>query len=328
MEIDFTRKTALKGILHTHSTNSDGILTPEQVLKFYKNAGYGFVSITDHNRLTRVSADDLVTIPGVEINLGRTALGYDYHVVIIGLEEMPSENVRRGIQELIDWAKSQDLFVFIAHPYWSMLSMEDLLRLERYDAIEVFNTGCEVEISRGYSGVYWDYLLHAGRSVFGVAVDDTHHYSFDALGGWVVASVPEPSALEVLKSLKGGNFYSSSGPEIKRYRVERTLVEVESTKFTALRIFSGKMRGIYFNTDFLKVVREKKLEFVKEFVESGEDGVYSAHARLEGGITLDLSLGENFTKFKIEGNLPLEKYVRIEVIDEKGRAAWLNPVRI
>jgi len=326
--MNFNHKTALKGILHTHSTNSDGILTPEQVLKFYKNAGYGFVTITDHNRLTRVSVDDLVVIPGVEINLGRTDLGHDYHVVIIGLEEMPSENVKRSVQELIDWAKSQDLFVFIAHPYWSMLSTEDLLRLEGYDAIEVFNTGCEVEISRGYSGVYWDYLLHAGRSVLGVAVDDAHHYSFDALGGWVIASVSEPSTSEVLKSLKSGNFYSSSGPEIKRFRVENDLIEVESTKFTTLKILSGKMRGIYFNTNFLRVVREKKLEFVKEFAESREEGVYSAHARLEGGIMFDLALGENFAKFKIEGNLPLEKYVRMEVIDEKGRAAWLNPVRI
>jgi hypothetical protein len=37
-----------RGNLHTHSTRSDGRLPPEAVIAFYKDAGYDFLALTDH----------------------------------------------------------------------------------------------------------------------------------------------------------------------------------------------------------------------------------------------------------------------------------------
>ncbi|HVU14003.1 MAG TPA: hypothetical protein VHD90_22145, partial [Phototrophicaceae bacterium] len=37
-----------RGNLHTHSTRSDGRLSPELVCRFYREAGYDFLAITDH----------------------------------------------------------------------------------------------------------------------------------------------------------------------------------------------------------------------------------------------------------------------------------------
>ncbi len=37
-----------RGNLHTHSTRSDGCLPPEAVAAFYKDAGYDFLALTDH----------------------------------------------------------------------------------------------------------------------------------------------------------------------------------------------------------------------------------------------------------------------------------------
>ena len=37
-----------KGNLHTHSTRSDGGLSPERVCQLYRDLGYDFLSITDH----------------------------------------------------------------------------------------------------------------------------------------------------------------------------------------------------------------------------------------------------------------------------------------
>ena len=38
-----------KGNLHCHTTDSDGDCTPEEVVKRYKEQGYSFLAITDHN---------------------------------------------------------------------------------------------------------------------------------------------------------------------------------------------------------------------------------------------------------------------------------------
>ena len=40
-----------KGMLHAHSLWSDGRALPEQAVKAYKDAGYDFFSLTDHNRI-------------------------------------------------------------------------------------------------------------------------------------------------------------------------------------------------------------------------------------------------------------------------------------
>jgi histidinol phosphatase-like PHP family hydrolase len=40
-----------KGMLHAHSLWSDGRVLPEQAVKVYKDAGYDFFSLTDHNRI-------------------------------------------------------------------------------------------------------------------------------------------------------------------------------------------------------------------------------------------------------------------------------------
>ena len=43
-----------KGNLHTHTTNSDGELSPEDVISSYRKKGYDFLVITDHNKLTHL----------------------------------------------------------------------------------------------------------------------------------------------------------------------------------------------------------------------------------------------------------------------------------
>ena len=40
-----------RGMLHMHTLWSDGRALPEQAVAAYKDAGYDFISITDHNRL-------------------------------------------------------------------------------------------------------------------------------------------------------------------------------------------------------------------------------------------------------------------------------------
>ena len=43
-----------KGNLHTHTLNSDGDSTPHEVATWYREHGYQFLVLTDHNHLTDV----------------------------------------------------------------------------------------------------------------------------------------------------------------------------------------------------------------------------------------------------------------------------------
>ena len=41
-----------KGNTHTHTVNSDGDSTPDEVVRWYREHGYNFLVLTDHNYLT------------------------------------------------------------------------------------------------------------------------------------------------------------------------------------------------------------------------------------------------------------------------------------
>ena len=58
------RQRWFKGNLHTHTLNSDGDSTPDDVVRWYREHGYNFVTLTDHNYLT--SVDGLNALHGAD----------------------------------------------------------------------------------------------------------------------------------------------------------------------------------------------------------------------------------------------------------------------
>ncbi|MEM2849294.1 MAG: hypothetical protein QXI36_03350, partial [Candidatus Bathyarchaeia archaeon] len=205
--MDFSSRSGLwiKGNLHTHSTNSDGRLTAEQVVELYYANGYSLLSITDHEKLTKFSTDRLVMIPGFETSVKGTRLNYDYHVVLLNVEDVEYvQKLRNSIEELLDFTFESGGLTFIAHPYWSSLTVEDLLRLKNYLGVEVYNTGCDVECAKGFSMVHWDGVLVTSKLIYGLAVDDAHRYltpPIDALGGWIWVKTEAPSIESIVYSL-------------------------------------------------------------------------------------------------------------------------------
>ncbi len=65
----------LKGCLHTHTTCSDGKLTPQEVANAYEARGYDFVAFTDHDYLLKPNyrelydqvKTDMIIFHGIEI---------------------------------------------------------------------------------------------------------------------------------------------------------------------------------------------------------------------------------------------------------------------
>ncbi|MBR5521482.1 MAG: PHP domain-containing protein [Oscillospiraceae bacterium] len=59
-----------KGNLHAHTTNSDGKLTPAQAVLAYKQHGYNFMCLSDHDYFTDLceefNTENFILLPGVE----------------------------------------------------------------------------------------------------------------------------------------------------------------------------------------------------------------------------------------------------------------------
>ena len=312
----------VKAALHTHSKRSDGRLEPEDVVSFYRRASFGVVALTDHNRVTKVAQPGFV--PGIELEARVEGASGSYHVVILGLSSEPPEGVRRDANKLLEWSRDNGCFAFIAHPYWSMLSGEDLLRVQGYAGVEVYNHGCEVEISRGYSGPHWDYALSHGVKSYGLAVDDVHHYSLDALGGWVSLDIGEADAEGALKALFEGCFYASSGVEVKSYEIGEGLLRVETSSASQIKLLSGNTRGAYLSVELLeKLAKAEGLPLELETWEEDGGRFYRVKA---GKLLAEIQLrGRSIVRVELRGELPVKKYARIEIYDSEGRRAWLNP---
>lgn len=99
--------------LHVHSTESDGTLTPEEVVKAAKDAGLSAIALTDHDTATGVkkaaaTASELgiELIPGIELSTAYTlptAKGNTKEIHIVGLFIDPDQPLfSQKLQEFRD----------------------------------------------------------------------------------------------------------------------------------------------------------------------------------------------------------------------------------
>ena len=214
----------LKGNLHCHTTNSDGVLSPQEKVDYYVEQGYDFLAITDHDTYTetdKLDSGDMVLLDGIEFTAKDLQRTDGYHVGF----HIGGVNIRNplpfclGPQETIDFIKEQGGFAVINHPYWCGQTVMELLELKNYDAIEAFNSVCEHGWGRGSSTQIWDGLLANGRAVPGLGTDDAHEkeYSFH---GFIMLKARSKDTASIMEALNEGAFYGSTGPVIKDFRKE------------------------------------------------------------------------------------------------------------
>jgi hypothetical protein len=291
-----------KGNLHTHSTNSDGKLSPQENVAWHIQHEYDFLTITDHNRVTLFEQDGAcLIIPGVEISARREETQVDYHVVAIGVRQMPIPHMS-GTQETIDAVNRVGGLCFIAHPYWHDHTLEDLLPLHGHIGIEIFNTGCWVEIQKGHSLAHWDGLLRRGPTLWGLATDDSHWKYPDHGYGWIMLRAEKLDEENVLAALRQGHFYSSSGPQIHD-------IQIEGDQLT---VHCSPSRSIYAIGQSYYCPNSVNAWDNFEVGETLEDII---------GNSASLPLLTEAT-FRLNRS---QEYVRVEVVDAFGRSAWSNP---
>ncbi|MGI6367356.1 MAG: CehA/McbA family metallohydrolase [Anaerolineae bacterium] len=200
-----------KGNLHTHSTQSDGELTPDQVIAWYDDHGYDLIAVSDHWVLSKGQTirPDLITLTAAELH------GAGYHLLTLGLTELPPREWADDPQRIIDALKAQGALCYIAHPYWTGQSSAEVMALQNLDGLEAFNAVCEESKGNGHSRVHWDDCLAAGRQLTGLAVDDSHwHRPWQGIG-YVMVRAPQLTEEAILSALAQGDFYSSTGPVIE-----------------------------------------------------------------------------------------------------------------
>jgi hypothetical protein len=278
--------------LHSHTTRSDGKLTPKELATIYREHGYHALAITDHFMerfgfpivdTTSYRTENFTTLLGAELHGPGLMLGA-WHILAVGLpadfahaapDETGPEIARR--------ASDAGAFVAIAHPAWYSLMFEKAKEIDFADAIEVFNTTCLYDNDRGESWYLADQFLMTGRRPFAIATDDAHcNLRPDTFGGWTMIKSESLDPESLLEALKSGSFYSSTGPDIHNIAIDSDKLVVECSP----------ARTVYVT------------------------GAGALHRDIGGS---DLTRAE----FDIE---PFQStYARITVLAENGKA-WSNPI--
>lgn len=289
----------LKGNIHAHTSRTDGLCLPEKQIRDYRENGYDFLAITDHNVIDSHQlneTEDICMIPGWERDI-RHAADNTKCIHVVGL--LPSDakdtevrEVRRyecleiPDQQLLDEMRKDGQFVVLAHPLWSRMTPSEVLELEGFHAIEVFNTGCERLMHAGRADLYWDLLLQKGRKVWGIACDDTHGKTekSDRFGGWLMVRSESCTAGAILSAVQEGTYYFSQGPSIEDWGSDGEKIYFRCSPCKEIHVTTYPPRGRSF--------------YAKD--------------------------GEHLTEvsYPLKGG---EQYIRIECIDEKGCTAWTNP---
>jgi hypothetical protein len=297
-----------RGNLHTHSTLSDGALSPEAVCRRYREAGYDFLCLSDHfvGRYGYPIADTkpfrtnrFTTIPGAEVHVGAMRNGEIWHLLAVGLPEgfappdAPDFEPRAAAESagaLARRCREAGAFVAIAHPQWSGLTLDDAREIEAAHAVEIWNHGCHVESDRADGTAMLDLLLSEGRRLTGCATDDAHFHGPDHFGGWVMAKAEanEPEAL--LAALKAGAYYSSQGPRLHAVAFDGRALRVEASEVARIIVVGqGSASAVVHEEGFAR--RGPVCEAVVE------------RARLDPS-----------------------PWLRVVAVDAGGRRAWSNPI--
>ena len=245
--------------LHTHSTISDGQLTPEELKQAYKALGYQVLCLTDHNTIinhSNMNEPNFLMLTGVEININSPICnnmgGKTYHLNLIAKEpdnlwcpakidrwffvseeyeskiqydDMDLQYNAESINAMIAKANEKGFLVTYNHPTWSCQTYPDYAGLKGLWGMELRNTECcMMGHNENNARVYTD-MLNNGLRIFPLGTDDTHYRR--SLGkSWIMVGATELSYGSIINALEKGDFYMSCGPEIKDLWIEDGILKV------------------------------------------------------------------------------------------------------
>lgn len=234
-----------RGNTHTHTNNSDGDSPPLSVAARYRELGYNFLFITDHNRLTDVETlnaqlgvpGQFLVIRGEEVT--DSFAGRPVHINALNNSSVVTPqggiDVRGTIDNDAAAIRRAGGVPYIAHPnYQFALNAEDLKGATGATLFEVYNAHPVVnnDGDETHSSVEtkWDEALSSGRLLYGLAADDMHNL-YRAGGalpgqGWIMVRAASLDAGSITRAIEGGDFYASNGVTLRDYQLGADSVTV------------------------------------------------------------------------------------------------------
>ena len=234
-----------KGNLHAHTSRSDGDSPPEDVIGWYRRAGYAFLAITDHNRFFEparfewLTDPNFVLLPGEEVTM--TGGGRQVHVnALCTKQRIPGGTfgtAGTALEFAIDQVQRQGGVAIVNHPNFDhALSAHDLLSARGASLLEVMSGHPYVysdgTATRPAAEALWDYTLEQSLGLMAVAVDDEHRLRIDgdppayAGRGWVEVFGAATDRAQICGALRDGRLYASSGASLERIAVTETAYSV------------------------------------------------------------------------------------------------------
>lgn len=208
-------RTAYKANLHSHSTVSDGKMTPEQMKKEYMARGYSIIAYTDHNAMvdhSYLAEEGFLPLIGWEFDVGEAGKAWrdspvSCHVCFIALDpahakqhiltrarlprgaaayaahacydettpDSPREYTPEFISRVMQEGRERGFFVTYNHPAWSLENREQYTRYHGMHAMEICNFGCYEVGYEDYNAYIYDDILRAGERIYCIAADDNHN---------------------------------------------------------------------------------------------------------------------------------------------------------
>ena len=295
-----------KGNTHTHTVNSDGDSSPDEVVRWYKEHNYHFLVLSDHNFLTEVEGlnsifaarEQFLLINGEEVT--DSFEGSSIHINGLNLREVvPPQGGSDQVETLqrnVDAIRGAGGVPHINHPNFRWALTADQIRQVRNNKLfEIYN-GVPSVHNHGGGGspgleAMWDQILSSGKLIYGIAVDDAHHFKGefapDRLNpgrGWVVVRASRLSAAAILEGLEAGRFYASTGVSLSDLQVDDQGIEISIQEKPTFK--------------------------------------YTTHFIGDGGRLLGKAHGLK-ASYRFQGG---EGYVRARVVDSMGYTAWTQPV--
>ena len=289
--------------VHCHSKWSDGHLDAKRVMQKYRDKGYDFVCLTDHDTQTHEiglpftdkhiqwetsrSCNDIFKDPGVQGITwipGLEPYG-EYHLLWLGLTRKHPCKPQEGesLAGTIQWIEQQEGIAVAAHPLagthaWPEVALLNIMGLR----------GVEFETS---TVAQWDRLLQADKARWGFCSDDSDTKERIDQRGWVIVnwSQAKPGGRHVIEEMRNGNFYS-----VRR----------------------GSM-----DSQIYPHFQEIKAEFGTIIVTY--DGASEVRFISRDGLLPYNVVGTNKASFKCSGS---EGYVRIELQNPQGTVAYSQPL--
>lgn len=321
-----------KAGMHTHTNISDGKLSPEEIKQIYMEKGYSIVAFTDHEILVphpSLTDENFVAITSYEVSVGEKHPGIPgakkcYHLNLYAKDpkqdvsavfsmhyvwndrmkshvspEAAAVDYRRvysveAVNDLIAKANADGFLVCYNHPLWSLQNYTDYAGLRGLWGVEVYNHSCTCAGYYETPQAYID-LLHENIEIFPVCSDDAHH-AFECGGGWLMVNAERLEYSAVINALERGDFYASSGPEIKEFSIDGDTIHVSCSEAVSIGIVTER-----------RTMRH-------------------ARGTVDAPITeADFDLSKYIEDSKNTPFTPWRPFIRLEVVDKYGKTAYTRP---